>query len=159
MIKEINRFIEKMNSSNSSNDKIEVMMHSSNNIRKVLYYTYNNFLQYNITPKMLEKRKDLCKTHTRFVSIFELLDSLNQRLITGHKAVEETNGFIHSNPEYKEILCLILERNLKLRVSVKTINKAIPGLIPEFNVALANKYDDKTKKKVDLEKDVWYISR
>jgi len=35
----------------------------------------------------------------------------------------------------------------------------LPGLIPTFNVALANKYDEKTKKKVNFEKDVWYVSR
>ena len=53
----------------------------------------------------------------------------------------------------------MLERNLKVRASVKLINRAVPSLIPTFNVALANKYDEKTKKKVDLEKDIWYVSR
>ena len=48
------------------------------------------------------------------------------------------------------MLYLILDRNLKIRASVKLINKALPGLIPTFNVALANKYDEKTKKKVDV---------
>ena len=87
------------------------------------------------------------------------MDSLNYKLITGHKAIEETNGFIYRNPEYEQIIRLILNRNLKVRASVKLINKSIPSLIPTFNVALANKYDDKTKKKVDFKKDVWYVSR
>ena len=159
MIKEINNFLEEMNSSNSSNDKVETIRSSSRIIKKILYYTYNSFLQYNVTPKLLEKRKDLCNTYTKFDSIFVLLDSLNHRLITGHKAIKEVNGFILNNPDYKDILYLVLERNLKIRASTKLINKAVPGLIPTFNVALANKYDDKTKKKVDLKKDVWYVSR
>ena len=159
MINDINNFIKEMNSSTSSNDKVETTRFANKNIHKVLYYTYNTYMQYNVTPKVLKKRKDLVNKHTRFSSMFDLLDSLNQRLITGHKAIEETNGFIYNNPEYKEILYLILERNLKIRVSVKLINKAIPNLIPTFNVALANKYDDKTKKKVDFERDVWYVSR
>ena len=107
---------------------------------------------FNIKPKVLEKRKDLCNPDTKFDSLFDLLDSLNQRLVTGHKAIKETNGFIQNNPELKDLLYLILDRNLKVRVSTKLINKAIPGLIPTFNVALANKFDDKTKKKIDLEK-------
>ena len=159
MIKEFNMFIDEMNSTTSTNEKVEVMSRANRDIRRILYYTYNTFLQYNITPKVLEKKKDLINKDTKFVSVFGLLDSLNQRLITGHKAIKETNGFIYNNPGYKELLHLILERNLKIRASVKLINKAIPSLIPTFNVALANKYDEKTKKKVNLEKDVWYVSR
>tara|TARA_A100000164_G_scaffold54034_1_gene42599 strand:+ start:813 stop:2105 length:1293 start_codon:yes stop_codon:yes gene_type:complete len=159
MINDINAFIEKMNSSTSTNDKVEIIRLANKNVIRILYYTYNSYIQYNITPKVLNKRPDLCNKHTKFSSIFDLLDSLNLRLITGHKAIEETNGFIYCNPEYKQIIHLILDRNLKVRASVKLINKAIPSLIPTFNVALANKYDDKTKKKVDFKKDVWYVSR
>lgn len=158
-ISEINKFIEEMNKSTSSNNKIELIRHCNNNVKKVLYYTYNNFLQYNIKPKVLEKRKDLCNKDTKFNSLFDLLESLNLRLITGHKAIKETNGFIYNNPEFKNLLYLILDRNLKIRVSTKIINKAIPGHIPVFAVALANKFDEKTKKKIDLEKYEWYVSR
>ena len=159
MIIDFNNFIESMNASTSSNEKISIMSSANKSIHRILYYTYNTFMQYNITPKVLDKRPDLCNKHTKFVSIFDLLDSLNQRLITGHRAIEETNGFILNNPEYKNLLYLILDRNLKIRASTKLINKAIPGLIPTFNVALANKYDEKTKKKIDFEQDVWYVSR
>jgi hypothetical protein len=145
-------FIEKMNSSTSSNNKIDLIRFSHPTTRKVLYYTYNTFQQYNITPKVLNKRPDLCNKNTRFESVFELLDSLNNRMITGHKAVEETNGFINNNPDSKKLLYLMLERNLKVRASVKLINKALPKFIPEFNVALANKYDEKTKKESRLRK-------
>jgi DNA ligase-1 len=116
-------------------------------------------MQYGITPKILNKKKHLINKHEKFVSIFELLDSLNQRMLTGHNAIEAVNGFIYNNPNIKEILYLVLERNLKIRVSKKLINKALPGFIPEFNVALANKYDEKTKKKIDFDKDTWFASR
>lgn len=159
MIEEFDEFISNMNMSTSTNEKVEIMMHVSKNIRKILYYTYNNFIQFNITSKSLIKRKDLCNKYTKFNCIFELLESLNQRLITGHNAIKEANGFIYNNPELKYLLYLIIDRNLKIRVSSKLINKAQPGLIPTFNVALANKYDEKTKKKVNLDKDVWFISR
>ena len=159
MINDINTFIENMNSSTSTNDKVEIIKVASKNVLRVLYYTYNTYMQYNITTKVLDKRPDLCNKDTKFSSMFDLLDSLNYKLITGHKAIEETNGFIYCNPEYEKIIRLILDRNLKVRASVKLINKSIPNLIPTFNVALANKYDDKTKKKVDFKKDVWYVSR
>ena len=38
------------------------------------------------------------------------------------------------------------------------INKAIPGLIPTFDVALAKAYDEKTQKKVNWQ-DGWFVSR
>ena len=159
MINEVNNFLEEMNKSTSSNDKVKTILTANKNVRKVLYYTYNNFLQYYVTPKLLDKRQDLTQNYTKFDSIFQLLESLNQRLITGHRAIKEINGYIYCNPEIKDLLYLILDRNLKIRASVKLINKALPGLIPTFNVALANKYDEKTKKKVNFEKDVWYVSR
>lgn len=159
MINEINTFLQEMNATTSSNEKTEVIARATHDVRKVLYYTYNNYLQYYVTPKVLDKKKDLVNKDTKFVSIFDLLESLNQRLITGHNAIKEVNGYILNHPDEQEILMLILERNLKIRASVKLINKALPGLIPTFNVALANKYDEKTKKKVDFEKDVWYVSR
>ena len=159
MINEVNDFLEEMNKSTSSNDKVKTISTAGKNVRKVLYYTYNNFLQYYVTPKLLDKRQDLTQNYTKFDSMFQLLESLNQRLITGHRAIKEINGYIYCNPEIKDLIYLILDRNLKIRASVKLINKALPGLIPTFNVALANKYDEKTKKKVNFEKDVWYVSR
>ena len=156
---EIKKFINDISSTTSSNEKVDLIRHCTDNTRKILYYTYNTYMQYNITPRVLDKRKDLCNKHTKFESIFDLLNSLNYRNITGHKAIEETNGFIFKYPELKDTLYLVLDRNLKIRASVKLINKALPGLIPTFNVALANKYDEKTKKKVDFKKDVWYVSR
>ena len=159
MIEKFNSFIAEMNSSTSTNDKVDIIRVADRDIRKILYYTYNSYMQYYVTPKIIEKRSDLVNKHSKFSTIFELLDSLNERLITGHKALEEVNGFIFKNPEYKPLLDLILNRNLKVRASVKLINKAIPNLIPTFNVALANRYDEKTKKKVDFKKDVWYVSR
>jgi len=159
LIQEFNSFLTTMNNSTSTNDKVETMRHVSKNIRKVLYYTYNPFIQFNITNKLLNKRKDLVSDENIFDNIFDLLNALNDRRITGHRAIKETNRFILDNPDYNQMLSLILDRNLKLRVSTKLINKACPGLIPTFNVALANKYDDKTKKKVDFSNSNWFVSR
>lgn len=153
------KFLHDMNQTTSTNDKVQTIRNAERIIHRLLYYTYNTYMQYNITPKVLNKRKDLFNKHTKFNSMFELLDSLNYKRITGHKAIEEVNGFILGNPAFKPLLFLVLERNLKLRVSVKLINKAIPGLIPTFNVALAAKYDDKTKKKIDFSTETWYVSR
>jgi DNA ligase-1 len=157
-----NDFISNMNNSNSTNDKIKTMSSVDETIKKILYYTYNPFIQFGITAKLLNKRKDLTNKNTQYTSgesLFDLLDSLNDRRLTGHAAIKEVNGFLLHNSEFCNLVDLVLGRNLKIRVSTKLINKAIPGLIPTFNVALANKYDEKTKKKVDFKKDAWFVSR
>ena len=48
----------------------------------------------------------------------------------------------------------IIDKNLDIRVGDKVINKAVPGLIPTFSVALAQEY----KGKCDWN-DNWYASR
>ena len=100
----------------------------------------------------------MCLPFTPYGSIFELLEALANRDITGHEAIESVNGFVEENKTYEDLIWNIIDRNLKTRSTVSMINKAIPGLIPTFDVALAKAYDEKTQKKVDWE-DGWFVSR
>jgi DNA ligase-1 len=87
--------------------------------------------------------------------LFALLDDLTERRITGHDALDATNDFINRNNEYKEMLYNIIDKNLKTRTDVSSINDVWDKLIPTFPVALAQKY----KKKVNFQKDRWFSSR
>ena len=154
-------FIDDMNKSSSVNEKVDVLKNCKQEVHNLLYYTYNPYFQYHISPKVLEKRKDLNSTNYDIENIFQLLDLLRNREITGHNAISEVNSWLSKNNNLKDIFYLILERNLKIRASVKLINRAIPGLIPTFSVALAEKFDESAleKKKIDFVNDDWYISR
>jgi len=83
------------------------------------------------------------------------LDALKSRKITGHDAISAVNSFIEHYSEYEELIHCIIDKDLKTRAGDKIINKAIPDHIPEFSVALADKYEPKI---VDW-KDGWYASR
>ena len=155
----LTRFIEDMTATSSVLDKVELLKESDSLTRKALYYTYNPYLQYHIGVKNLKKRADLCDDVCDYQDVFDLLDALNAREITGHKALSQTNAFVRQNPGWKDVLSLILDRNLKIRASEKLINRACDNLIPTFDVALANSYDEKTAKKVDFENQVWVVSR
>lgn len=162
MFNRLQQFVEKSNSTNSNTDKIEVIKEFSNDheVMRALRYTYSPFKQYYITSKNLKKRSDLVASSQSFgYDIITLLDSLNDRLITGHEAISVVNKFILDNEQYKELIYNIIDRNLKTRSTASMINKVVPGLVPTFDVALAATYDEKTKKKVDLSKDSWYLSR
>jgi len=121
--------------------------------RNILLYTYHPLWQYNVTSDNLKK-----KSHLRgkdFGDIFFLLNALKDRQITGHDAIGAVNSFIDQYPEYEELIHCIIDKDLKTRAGDKIINKAIPDHIPEFSVALADKYEPKL---VDWN-DGWYVSR
>lgn len=52
-------------------------------------------------------------------------------------------SYFSERPEMLDLFDRTITKNLQLGIDVKTINKVIPNLIPEFNVMLANKYFDK----------------
>lgn len=153
----MNEFLSKMKSTTSSNQKVKILQEYKNDtyIINVLKYTYDPFKQYHITTSTLDKHHSL-KDVPQSRDIFELLDLLNNRILTGNNAIKEVNGFVQKYPNLKYLLYLILDRNLKVRVSVNLINKSIPDLIPTFNVSLAHRFD---KKRFDLQKSEWYVSR
>lgn len=153
-------FVDKSNSTNSNTDKLNVIKEYSNqpDVLKTLQYTYDTFKQYYVTSKNCKKRSDLVLPFGPYKDIFSLLDALSSRKITGHSAIEAVNTFVEENKEYEELIWNIIDRNLKTRSTVSMINKVVPGLIPTFDVALAQAYDDKTKKKVDWNYG-WYASR
>lgn len=121
--------------------------------KKVLLYTYHPLWQYNVTSDNLKKKNHL--EGQKYYDIFTLLNDLRDRVITGHDAIGAVNCFINIYPDYEELIHCIIDKDLKTRAGDKIINKAIPDHIPEFSVALADKYESKI---IDW-KDGWYVSR
>ena len=150
---ELQNFIDDMRATSSSTDKIAIISRSSAFIHKVLEYTYNPFKQYYTTSKTCKKNSDKCYYDGRDLYPFELLDSLSDRKFTGHEAIALVNGWV-ANTDDGELLYRIIDKNLDIRVGDKVINKAVPGLIPTFSVALAQEY----KGKCDWN-DEWFASR
>lgn len=155
----IAQFIEEMKATSSTNDKKAIIQkYDSAFFRKILNYTYNPFKKYYVTSDNLKKRSDLCFNNYEG-QLFQLLDDLNDRNITGNDAIACVNGFIAKNSDHAEIIYDVIDRNLKTRATTTLINTVLPDTIPTFDVALALPYDEKTKKKVNFEKDVWFMSR
>jgi len=150
---ELQNFVDDMRATSSSTDKIAIISRSSAFIHKVLEYTYNPFKQYYTTSKTCKKNSDKCYYDGRDLYPFELLDSLSDRKFTGHEAIALVNGWV-ANTAYGELLYRIIDKNLDIRAGDKVINKAVPGLIPTFSVALAQEYKDKCDWN-----DSWYASR
>lgn len=156
---EIQEFVDAQNATNSNTDKLKVLEQYANNesVRKALEYTYNTFKQYGVTSENCKKLSHLASYS--YSSLFDILNDLNSRYLTGHNAISAVNGFVAANKRHEELIFNIIDRNLKTRSTASMINKVIPGLIPTFDVALANSFDEKMAKKVNFNKDNWYVSR
>jgi len=151
--------VDELNSTNSINDKKEILSKydDSEFIKKVLFYTYNPTFQYYVTPDNLEKNydDDLGLLY-KFKDLFEMLDILRKREVTGHKAINSVNDFCYRNEKYKDLIYKIIGKDLEIRMGDSLINKVIPDLIPTFDCALATDFD---KVAVDFTKEQWISSR
>tara|TARA_Y100000389_G_scaffold76056_2_gene72710 strand:- start:283 stop:1572 length:1290 start_codon:yes stop_codon:yes gene_type:complete len=153
----LQEFIQEMEATSSNKVKLEILKKYSNDpfIVKVLKYTYNWYKKYGVHVRVLRKHPEL--QSDGYQDLFNLLDALEQRTITGHMAIANVNGFISNLPEqYHDLIYRIIDRDLKIRANGRSINKVIPGCIPTFKVALANNY---SPKRVDLENEEWFGSR
>ena len=132
-MRELQEFINQMQATSSSLEKVEILKQQSEFIQKVLEYTYNPFKQYHVTSKTCIKNSDLCD-HINNIhdNIFDLLDDLTNRKYTGHDAIASINGFINwANLGYEDLIYNIIDKDLKIRTGAKVINKAFSNLIPE----------------------------
>ena len=157
-----------LRNTSSTNDKTEIIRdycfsdHKTSDTRKstaqfikrILLYTYHPLWNYGVTSDNLNK-----KSHLRGVlysDFFELLDDLKNRKLTGHDAIGAVNSFIDNLDEnFRELVLCIIDKDLKTRAGDKIINKAVPDLIPEFSVALADNY----KGGIEWTEKGWYVSR
>ena len=154
--KELEKFVEKLKSTTSTLDKVEIIKNcNSDFIKNIILYTYHPFKQYHVTSKNLKKRNDLLGVQMCHSDFFSLLDGLSSREITGHDAIKSVNAFVSNNSEYEELIHCVIDKDLKTRTAAKLINKALPNFIPEFSVALADVY----APKLVSWKDEWYVSR
>ena len=156
----IKDFVTDSNATNSNTNKFNVLKEYTEHavVVHALYYTYNTYKQYGVTSVNCKKRSDLLGNPNTYEDLFDLLNDLNDRVITGHSAIANVNRYVQENKHFEDIIWSIIDRNLKTRSTASTINKVVPGLIPTFDVALADTYNDKTKKKVTWS-DGWYLSR
>lgn len=109
------------------NDKIRILKEHFDNTmwKQFLLYTYDTSITYGVSPP-----KDINYDVTEiYPTMFESFDLLQQREVTGNDAKNYVKG---QTQLYGEIPALVLGRSIKAGVSVTTINKVYPNLIPVF---------------------------
>lgn len=139
-------------------EKFENENKIENLLKKMFHYVYDYDRQYYVTSANVLKQDLIQKglfVGKKYSLLWDLLDDLSNRVITGHNAIIAVQQFIKDDPTYQDIILAILDKDLKCGLQVSTINKVIPNLIKTYNVALADKFD---AKKHTLNSD-WVIER
>lgn len=167
------RFVEEMRATNSRILKEEILdkwyknelelqkkYPQCNDLNKLFHYVYDYDKQYYITSANVLK-KDLSEkglfAGKHYTFIWDLLDDLSNRVITGHTAIMAVQQFLKGlyNKKWEELVLNIIDKDLKCGLSEVTINKVCGNIIKTHSVALADKFDFKKHK---LDND-WVIER
>ncbi len=125
--------IEELNLSNSSKYKRKVLQKYADDfvLRIVMGLTYDKVTYtYGITlDKVLEEKSRHPAEELTLANGIELLKELSNRVLTGNAALEAARHCINSlNYEDAEVFKMMLDRDLKINMGIKQINKAM-GLI------------------------------
>ena len=171
---ELQTLYKEMKQTTSQLQKCKILKKHSN-CAKLLYYIYHPYWHYFITSDRLkrimgdQRNEKFAKPSKIYwkskqgeialpTNIYDLLDILKNRIITGNDAIDMVIEFIKENIRFQYLIYEIIDKSLKFRCNVKTINSVFNNLIPQFSVALAQPYVDHIKR-VDFEKDEWFASR
>ncbi len=131
--------------------KKDVLERYKNNeyLKKVLEYTYNHYKQYFIikVPELNKTPGPRMGEEQSWDEFFDLLDKCDKREISGNNSIKEFQKlFLVVDEDIEYWMRKILERHLNIGISISTIEKVYPGLVSEFKVQLAKKYDSKRIK-------------
>ncbi len=138
---------EAIEATTSRTEKEDILKANKDNevLQNLLVKTYNPFIVFGIkkAPKV-DPVPGNEVSEEMYDSFLSLLDLLQNREITGNLAITKVANFfgLLSEREYKWYL-KVLQRDLKIGITEKTVNKIWKKLVPEFTCALANNYDPK----------------
>lgn len=154
-MEEIIKIINKLESTSSINDKVAIIQQNKDNeyFTKTLYYTYNDSLQFGFSEKKLRELLSSfsSKNETPWNNGFDMLDILAKSNINDTLR-NNVLTFLSTKPYLEQDLWVkVLTKDLRCNISSKTINKAIKGLIPEFNIQQAYPIH-----KYPLKKGTWF---
>lgn len=75
-------------------------------------------------------------------TILGLFDSFTERKVTGDAARASVLHLCELYPQYKDLIPMIYEKDLKMRIGAKTILEVFPGIFQIFEVALSKEFDE-----------------
>lgn len=139
-----------------ANKKQEVLreFQGDEDFRKLLYYALNPMLTYKISEQRLRTPVKYNPAITlTMLDIFDICEHLSKRKALDDTTVYQVCVFVQNMcpPHEAELYIELLSKTLRLGVTAKTVNKVMPGLIPEWEVQQAYPIE-----KYPLKDGVWF---
>ena len=158
-------FVDKINSTTSRKEKQEILKSDGEPFKEIMAHVHNDFITHGITSKLVKRQLgseghvwvEITPTDT-VNDLWVLLNGFANRSYTGGRAVGMWCNLIITHKEHTELLLNILDKDFRFRMGAKDINAVFPNLIPEFSVALAEKFGDGKNSEL-IEKGEWFISQ
>jgi DNA ligase-1 len=148
-----NDFVKEITSSNSRKFKQEVLQKYKDDsiIEKYLKIAFDPYTVYGIAAKKLHKDTGARTTgYYDTVCVFDLFEYLKEHNTGSTAEIIECQLSLDCVASFDFEAAALLEKlickDLSIGVDAKSINLAFPGLIPTFNVQLAQKYFEKPEK-------------
>lgn len=144
-------FVTEVNANNSKKYKQGVLQKYQDDavVHRYLKIAFDPYAVYGISTKKLHKSVPATSI-TGIYSIFELFTYLTQHNTGTDQIVGLCQEFLDCvaacDREAADLLEKLICKDLSLGCEAKTINSVIPGLIPTFDVQLAQKYFEKPEK-------------
>ena len=144
--------LKEIKSTAGTNDKKAILeLHKDNELLKnILRYGLDPFVPFNIVkvPKVVNSNRILgVMEQGRWDAFFEAADLCASRDLSGNSAIDAMHTvFECASAEEEKWMRKILKKHLAIGASTKTVNKVFPGLVPTFEVALAQKFEEKRLK-------------
>ncbi|EPP4232865.1 hypothetical protein ACUPZ6_001341 [Campylobacter coli] len=128
----ITDFLNELNTSNSSNYKLEVLKKYNNGIIKEFLSLVYDKVKYSYGIKKVPEFQNNSET-IDFNTIKNTFIALHNRDFTGNKAISVIQTLLNNKtPEITRIITCILDRDIHSGISTKQINKVHKKLITEF---------------------------
>jgi len=147
--------IKLLQQTSGAKEKQRILAENKHNesFNKLLYYSHHPRLSYKVSEKTLRQSFEYKLPITvTFTSIFEVCETLSKRKAVDDNLLYQVKLFLSTKfDEEREIYVKILAKTLRLGVTAKSINKAIPNLIPEWEVQQAYPIE-----KHPLKEGVWF---
>ena len=144
----VSKILEQVSLTRGTNAKSEILKLNADNaiLKMTLKMGLDRFIPFNVVkiPKVKSRLDHPLNESDGWNEFFTVLNECASREITGNAAVDRVfTCFSSVSSEDEFWMRKILQKNLSIGASTKTVNKIFPGLIPTFDVSLAGKFEEK----------------
>ena len=142
----LTEIIHTLQSMRGTNEKTKFIKANAGNdaFRSFLFYALNPLLTYKVSEQTLSKPDRYNPAITLIMTdIFEICETLSQRRAVDDATLYQVRNFLSmvSDESERNLYIKLLAKTIRLGVTAKTVNKIIPGLIPEWEVQQAYPID------------------